>query len=231
MNTEKLQAAIQLDSFQSFMDERWARHYESARIFDIMGMTPAAHYEAEHQANRVFRTTAEARKATKWSTPVFATGFLALVPVFFTGVIAGTASHAAGLAPLLAFVLGASVVGVLGYSVVRITDAIGARLVRHAYPVSSVMLTAWNAAREILEGANEENTVPAILAKYQELEAELHVVLSTYSDLVSPVDREQAERDLVEAAVMVEALAFVAKNARNELYSTRRRQYAEVLTA
>lgn len=62
-------------------------------------------------------------------------------------------------------------------------------------------------ARRVLEGAHDENAVPAILDQMYRLETEDHTVYATYDNPISPVDREQTERDFVLACSMIETFA------------------------
>lgn len=182
---------------------------------DRISLTPDRLIAVENHNRAVFATEAEAKRANRRNDVRVLTLLFCAFPAILAGVGAGDAVHwAVGLITFVAVVAG-----------LNRTATVATRFLEApSYSVSTAMVPAWTEARRVLETMNEENTVPQVLAKVQELEAEARTIYTTYSVLVSPVDREQAELDFLTVCALIEVLGEEAAARRNELYSTRRRQ-------
>ena len=219
METTKAPAQVQdslLSTVNDLEDRVQAKMDSACEVAHFMGivkLTPDGLRTSEW--GLIFPTARGAKIADHMIGVQLFAAILALFPSALIGGFAGEATH--WTAGILTFALSMAAF-FFGF------DHLREHFSPTAYSASNRMVVAWTRARLVLEEANEENTVPAILEKLQELDAELKTIYTTYGDIISPVEREQAEADFLTAAGLVEVLAEEATVGRFELYSTRRSQ-------
>lgn len=219
MNIDQLRIAQASEAFRSEVEATYSDHYASAAIMARVPMTPDGHFGSEVHDRVIYATTEDASWADRATGAFMGSIFLGMVLAIPFSFLSTLVFGSTGWALIPGFLTGLLGVPFLASKIIsRIFS-------RPSQSVSMPMVTAWNSARRVFENANEENTVPAILEKLHLLRVEMDLIGSTYSDLISEVEKEQAEADFVFAASMVEALAGIAKTTRVEVYSSNRLRY------